>query len=86
MRADCVVTRGDGRYALIEFAPGVGDEETAKIQLEKLERVISRHNEKLGKGDMPFPLPDLKIILTGGKYGAYLDGGIFLVPVGALRD
>lgn len=35
---------------------------------------------------MPMRLPDLKIVITGTKYGYKLDNGVLVIPIGCLKN
>ena len=84
LEADAVLHLEDGRYALIEFklgTPGVGD---GSKHLCKIEKLIAEHNES-GEG-LALRAPDLKIIITAEGYGYRLDNGVFVIPIGCLKD
>lgn len=84
LEADAVLHLDDGRYALIEFKLG-GDyiDEGAK-HLNKIEKLIIEHNEKDKKH--PISLPTFKMIITGTQFGYKRPDGIFVVPLGCLKD
>ena len=50
----------------------------------EIERLIKKHNEK--DEEHPIRLPDLKIVLSGTKYGYKRDDGVFVIPIGCLKD
>ena len=58
-------------------------EEGAK-HLNKIERLIKEYNEN--ETQVPLRLPDLKIIITGTQYGYRREDGVFVIPIGCLRD
>ncbi|MBO4710364.1 hypothetical protein J5681_00425 [bacterium] len=35
---------------------------------------------------VPIRLPDLKIVITGTKYGYRREDGVFVIPAGCLKD
>ena len=83
LEADCVLHLNDGRYALIEFELGADSIEEASQHLNKLESLIQKHNtEKKPQ----IRMPDLKLIITGTKYGYKRDDGVLVVPIGCLKD
>lgn len=78
LEADCVLHLNDGRYALIEFRLGSMEIDDDAKNLDKLENLIL----KAGK----FKKPDLKIVITGTKYGYKREDGVYVVPLGCLKD
>ena len=38
------------------------------------------------KKQCPLRLPDLKLVITGTKYGYRRDDGVFVIPIGCLKD
>lgn len=84
LEADAVLHLKDGRYALIECKLGEkGIEDGAKHLLE-IERLIGEANKK--ETQVPLRLPDLKIVLTGGQYGYKRKDGVYVLPIGCLKD
>lgn len=84
LEADCVLHLQNGRYALIEFELGSKEIEEGAKHLLKLEELIKEHNRD--EKQVPLRLPDLKMIITGTKYGYRRDDGVLVVPIGCLRD
>lgn len=84
LEADCVLHLRDGRYALIEFKLGSSDIEDAAKHLTELEKLIKQHNER--ERQVKLRLPDLKIVITGTQYGYKRQDGVFVVPIGCLKD
>ena len=84
LEVDCVLHLRDGRYALIEFKLGSGEIEEGSKHLCQIERLIKEYNNK--EKQNPLRLPDLKIVLTGSQYGYKRDDGVFVVPIGCLKD
>lgn len=78
LEADCVLHLNDGRYALIEFKLGSMEIEDGAANLNKLEKLIIESG-KLRK-------PDLKIIITGTKYGYKRNDNVFVIPIGCLKN
>jgi predicted AAA+ superfamily ATPase len=77
LECDAVVRLRNSAYALIEIKLGVKAEEIASINLLNLEKLL------ISKGH---PAPEFKMILTGGEYAYLRSDGIFVVPIGCLRD
>ena len=85
LEVDCVLHLDDGRYGLIEFKLGSqeGIDEGA-MHLCEVETLIKKHNQE--NEDSVMRLPSFKMILTGGKYGMKRPDGVFVIPVGCLKD
>ena len=84
LEADIVLHLRDGRYALIEVKLGSNEIEYGASHLNDIEKLILEYNTK--EVQAPLRLPDLKIILTGTPYGYKRDDGVFVIPIGCLRD
>ena len=84
LEADCVLHLNDGRYALIEFKLGSSEIDEGAKHLIKIENLIKKYNET--EKQMPMRLPDLKIVITGTKYGYKLDNGVLVIPIGCLKN
>lgn len=84
LEADCVLHLEDGRYALIEFKLGEHEVEEGAAHLCEIERLVAEANEK--EGQCPLRAPDLKIVITGTKYGYRRDDGVLVLPIGCLRE
>lgn len=84
LEADAVLHLEDGRYALIEFKLGQSDVDEGASHLCKIEQLIIEHNKK--EKQTPLRLPDLKLVITGTKYGYKRDDGVFVIPIGSLKD
>ena len=84
LEADAVLHLNDGRYALIEFKLGQSEVEQAAKHLCEIERLISVYNSK--EPQCPLRMPDLKLIITATEYGYRRDDGVFVIPIGALKD
>ncbi|MCD8201213.1 MAG: DUF4143 domain-containing protein [Clostridia bacterium] len=83
LRTDCVLCLNDGKYALIDFRLGQGQADEAAKQLCRMERLIGKSNKA---SEYPTRLPDLKIVITGTKVGYRRDDGVFVIPIGCLKD
>ena len=83
LEADVVLHLDDGRYALIECKLGSKEIETGSHHLAQLHRLITDHNKT--EKQVPIREPDLKIILTGGKYGYSREDGVYVIPLACLK-
>ena len=84
LEADAVLHLSDSRYALIEFKLGEKEIEKGAANLCKIERLIDEHNE--GRESGKIRKPDLKLVITAGKTGYRRPDGVFVIPIGCLRD
>lgn len=84
LEADAVLHLRDGRYALIEFKLGSSDIDEGAKHLLEIENLIIQHNET--EKQVKLRLPDLKIVITGTQYGYRRPDGVFVVPIGTLKD
>lgn len=84
LEADAVLHLDDGRYALIEFKLGQSEVDEGAKHLNKIESLVKTYNEK--ENQVPLRLPDLKIIITGTQYGYRREDGVFVIPLGCLKD
>ena len=74
----------DGRYALIEIKLGSHEIDYGAKHLVELEKLMREKNAT--ETQVPLALPTLKIVLTGTEYGYRRDDGVFVIPLGCLRD
>ncbi len=84
LEADGVLRLNDGRYALIEFKLGAAEVDTGAKHLIEIEDLIKQYNLK--ETQCPLRLPDLKIVITGTQYGYKRDDGVFVIPIGCIKD
>ena len=84
LEADAVLHLENGKYALIEIKLGQHDIDEGAKHLCEIERLIKEHNAK--EKQTPLRLPDLKIVITGTEYGYKREDGVFVIPIGCLRD
>ena len=84
LEADAVLHLEDGRYALIEFKLGQSGVEEGARHLCEIEGLIKEYNKK--EEQVPLKLPDLKIVITGAQYGYARPDGVYVIPIGCLRD
>ncbi len=84
LEADAVLHLKDGRYALIEIKLGQNGVDEGAKHLCEIERLINEHN--INETQVPIRLPDLKIVITGTEYGYKREDGVFVIPIGCLKD
>lgn len=84
LETDGVLHLDDGRYALLEFKLGSREIEEGAGHLCEIESLIKQHNET--EKQVPIRLPDLKIVVTGTQYGYRRPDGVYVVPIGCLKD
>ena len=84
MEADCVLHLNDGRYALIEFKLGEHEIDDGAKHLCEIEKLVREYNES--EKQCKLRLPDLKIVITGTKYGYKREDGVFVIPIGCLKN
>ena len=84
LEADAVLHLKDGRYALIEFKLGSKEIDMGAAHLCKIERLIEEYNKK-GK-QVPLRLPDLKLVITATEYGYKREDGVYVIPIGCLKN
>lgn len=54
------------------------------VHLNKIERLINEYNEK--ENQIKLRTPDLKLVITGTKYGYQRPDGVIVIPIGCLKD
>lgn len=84
LEADAVLHLEDGRYALIEIKLGQTEVDNGAKHLCEIERLIKEYNKC--ESQVPLKLPDLKMVITGTEYGYRRDDGVFVIPIGCLKD
>lgn len=84
LEADGVLNLDDGRFALIEFKLGQSEVDEGAAHLCEIERLIAESNQSNSQN--PLRLPDLKIVVTGTQYGYRRADGVFVIPIGCLKD
>ena len=84
LEADAVLHLRDGRYALIEIKLGSNEIEEGASHLNEIERLIAEYNSS--EKQVPLRLPDLKIVLTGTLFGYKREDGVFVIPIGCLKN
>ena len=84
LEADCVLHLNDGRYALIEFKLGENEVNDAAKHLCEIEKLVAEYNEK--EKNCPMLLPSLKLVITATEYGYKREDGVFVIPIGCLKN
>ena len=84
LESDVVLHLDDGRYALIEVKLGSRDIEEGANHLVELKSLIRRHNEENPSAQLREP--DLLIVLTGGPIAYKRNDGVYVIPIGCLKD
>lgn len=84
LEADIILHLEDGRYALCEVKLGESGVEEGAEHLLEIEKLVMDQNRT--EEQVPLRLPDLKIVITGTKYGYRREDGVFVIPIGCLRD
>ena len=69
---------------MIEIKLGSNEIEEGANHLNEIEALVVEYNEH--ERQVPLQLPDLKIVLTGTPYGYKREDGVFVVPIGCLKD
>jgi predicted AAA+ superfamily ATPase len=83
LEADCVLRLNDGRYALIEFKLGSKQIEEGAEHLLTMQNLIRKYN---AAESVKIREPDLLIIITGGEMAYRNKDGIYIIPIGCLRE
>lgn len=84
LEADAVLHLKDGRYALIEFKLGSKETDMGAEHLCEIERLIAEYNKK--EKQVPLRLPDLKLVITATEYGYKREDGVYVIPIGCLKN
>jgi len=77
LEADAIVHLKDGRWGAVEVKMGAKEIETAAENLKTLREKINL--EKMKE-------PSFLMVLTAGELGYKRDDGVYIVPIGALKD
>ena len=77
LEADMIVALNDGRWAAVEVKLGSRQIEEAAAHLTEIARKIDE--EKMGR-------PSFLMVLTGGEFAYQRKDGVFVVPIGCLKD
>ena len=84
LEADCVLHLRDCKYALIEFKLGSSEIDEGAKHLNEIEKLVEEYNKT--EKQCLLRAPDLKIVITGTQYGYKRPDGVYVVPIGCLRD
>lgn len=84
LEADVVLHLCDGRYALMECKLGSHEIEEGAKHLLELRSLVVRHNET--EPQAPIRVPDLLMVITGGQYAYRRPDGVYVVPIGCLKN
>lgn len=84
LECDFVMHLPDGRYGLFEAESGTEHIKEGIANLEKFNKLINDHNIK--NPNSVIPLPTLRVIITDDKYGYLTKEGIYIIPIGCLKN
>ncbi|HPE94920.1 MAG TPA: ATP-binding protein [Bacillota bacterium] len=84
LESDVVLHLDDGRYALIECKLGSREIEEGAAHLVELKVLIEEHNK--AEKQTAIREPDLLIVLTGGQMAYKRKDGVYVIPVGCLKQ
>lgn len=77
LEADIIITLTDGRWAAVEVKLGSREIEEGAENLKKLaDKIDSSKN----------PAPSFLMVLTGGEFAYRRDDGVYVIPIGCLKD
>ena len=77
LETDMILALNDGRWAAVEVKLGHKQIEEAAENLKKLANKVDL--EKMGK-------PSFLMVLTCGEFAYQREDGVFVVPIGCLKD
>jgi predicted AAA+ superfamily ATPase len=83
LEADCVLHLNDGRYTLIEFKLGSRQIEEGAEHLLTLQNLIRKYN---AVESVKINEPEFLTIITGGEMAYRRKDGIYIIPVGCLKE
>ena len=84
LEADGVLHLENGKYAILEFKLGANEIDKGAEHLLEIENLIKKFNEK--EKQCPLRIPDIKIVITGTKYGYRRPDGVLVIPIGCLKN
>lgn len=84
LEADAILHLEDGKYALIEFKLGSNEIEKGAEHLNEIVNLIKKHNENRETGHIIEPT--FSMIITGGELSYRRKDGIYVIPIGCLKD
>jgi predicted AAA+ superfamily ATPase len=77
LEIDAILQLADGRWGAVEIKMGAGEIEDAAENLLKLRKIID--TEKMNE-------PSFLMVLTGTEYAFQLKNGVWVVPIGCLKN
>ncbi len=77
LEADLIISLDDGRWAAVEVKLGSREIEEGATHLLKLASNIDTNR---------FPAPSFLMVLTGGEFAYRRDDGVYVIPIGCLKD
>lgn len=77
LEADLIISLDNGKWAAVEVKLGSREIEEGSENLKKLASNIDTER---------FPVPSFLMVLTGGEFAYRRDDGVFVVPIGCLKD
>lgn len=77
LECDAVLHLKDGSYALIEMKLGSREIDEGSMHLLELKELITQHGMKQ---------PSLLMVITGGKIAYQREDGVYVIPIGCLKD
>lgn len=77
LECDAVLHLKDGSYALVEMKLGSREIDEGSMHLLELKELITQHGMKQ---------PSLLMVITGGKIAYQREDGVYVIPIGCLRD
>jgi hypothetical protein len=79
----CVLRLNDGRYTLIEFKLGSRQIEEGAEHLLVLQNLIRKYNIA---ESVKIKEPEFLTIITGGEMAYRRKDGIYIIPIGCLKE
>jgi predicted AAA+ superfamily ATPase len=77
LEIDAVIQLADGRWGAAEVKMGAGEIEDAAANLLKLQQIVD--TEKMNE-------PSFLMVLTGTEYAFQMKNGVWVAPIGCLKD
>lgn len=84
LEADAVLHLEDGRYGLFEIKLGSHEIEAGARHLTEIESLVREANER--EEQAKIRPPSFKAVITGGQYGYRREDGVYVLPIGCLKD
>ena len=77
LEADLIITLDDGRWAAVEVKLGSREIDEGASHLLKLSSNINTNR---------FTAPSFLMVLTGGEFAYRREDGVYVIPIGCLKD